>query len=360
MEPFSVVVPTYNERENIELLLARLSASCEPLPVAYEIIVVDDDSPDRTWEKAESLSTEYPVQSIRRTTDPGLSRAVLAGIEQADHDIVVVMDADLQHPPERVPDLVEQLNSGCDLVVASRYASGGSFGDFGLGRRLLSRLGDTLARILLREAREVKDVMSGFFVLRKEVVDGADLDPAGFKILLEILINGDYKEVSEVGYRFGTRGAGESKLGFENSLNYLLHLGKLCWRKGAFGKLLRFSIVGGLGAVANLLVLYLLKNLGIYYLLAGAAGIEVGLLSNFWLNKLWTYREVEISGFGGLLTALARDHLVRSVGMGINLFALWFFTEIVGLYYLLSQLLGIGLGTFWNFTGNQWWTWDVD
>jgi dolichol-phosphate mannosyltransferase len=223
----SVVVPTYNERENIPVLLDRLASA---LDREYEVLVVDDDSPDETWRVAEQCAESHPVRAIHRTDRQGLATAVLDGIDAAGGDIVVVMDADLQHPPERVPALVAAVEDGADIAVGSRFVEGGSVGDFGQVRYLVSKGADLLARTLFPAVRGIGDIQSGFFALRPAVVADADLQPTGYKILLEILVCCSYETVVEVGYEFGERNAGESKLGLDTVVDYLRHLWTL-WRR---------------------------------------------------------------------------------------------------------------------------------
>ncbi|MFB6218002.1 MAG: polyprenol monophosphomannose synthase, partial [Halobacteriaceae archaeon] len=172
----SVIVPTYNERENIGPLLERIDAT---LDSEYEVVVVDDDSPDGTWEVAREHADEYPVRVVRRREESGLATAVVRGIEEATYDVLVVMDADLQHPPETIPDLLAALEDGADIAVGSRLVEGGGMPDFGPHRRLISYGANLVARILLREVRGVRDLQSGFFAFRRSVVWGADLAPRG-------------------------------------------------------------------------------------------------------------------------------------------------------------------------------------
>lgn len=167
----------------------------------------------------------------------------------------------------------------------------------------------------------------------------------------------DYSEVSEVGYEFGKRKSGESKLGIGSILNYLQHLWSLAWRKGEVTRFIKFCIVGGTGAVVNWGLTYLLTTLGLFYLASGAIAIETSLLTNFFLNRSWTFRDRGVKGFE-IMKALGKDHLVRSGGMILNFLILWTLTEYFGLWYAFSQIIGIGAATLWNFGGNKLWTWE--
>lgn len=352
----SIIVPTYNEKENIPELFKRINSAIKP-DSEYEIIVVDDDSPDETWRIASEYSDQYPVTVMRRKEEKGLATAVIRGIEEASYEIVVVMDADFQHPPEKIPELVSRVEEGADISIGSRYVEGGSLGDFGFFRKMISRGADFIAKTIFRDIRDVSDIQTGFFTLRKKILDGVELDPTGYKILLEILVQGEYNRVEEVGYEFEKRKEGESKLGVGTVFSYLRHLIGLSFRSGEFFRFLKFCIVGGSGTVMNLGILYLLTTSGFYYLYSGALAIEAGLLTNFFINNVWTFGDVEVSGVKNLGKALFRDHIVRSGGIVINMVILWILTDYVGLYYMLSQILGIAIATIWNYGGNKWLTW---
>jgi dolichol-phosphate mannosyltransferase len=220
----SVVVPTYNERENLPALLERLDAVLSGTTARYEVLVVDDDSPDETWKVAASHAEEYPVQVIRRTEESGLATAVVRGLGDAAHATVVVMDGDLQHPPESLLDLLAAIERGADIVVGSRFVKGGSPGEFGPVRLLTTFVANVIAKVLFPELRGLTDVQSGFFAIRTDTVDCAPLDPVGYKILLEILIKCDYHRLEEIGYEFRPRGGGQSNMDLWTILAYLYHV----------------------------------------------------------------------------------------------------------------------------------------
>jgi dolichol-phosphate mannosyltransferase len=354
----SIIIPTYNERDYIYELLERIQRSVEPLKVPYEIIIVDDDSLDETWNVASHYSDGHPVRVIQRKGKKGRAAAILEGIIASNYIIVVVMGADLQHPPEILPKLIESVSGGADIAIGSRFAEPGAVQQRGLFRRTVSRGADLLARTAFRKIRSVKDVDSGFFAFRKEIIAHANLNPVGNKILLEILVLGNYKSVSEIAYSVDMRTAGACSLGVNNTVNDLHHLSSLFSRSGELHRFLKFCTVGAIGAVVNLLVLYALTEFGVFYLLSGLVGIEAGLLSNFVFNRSWTFKDRGASGLRFTLTALYRDHAVRFVGIILNLAILWLLTSLFGIYYLLSQLIGITVAMLWNYGGNQWWTWE--
>ncbi|MGZ4932673.1 MAG: glycosyltransferase [Halobacteriota archaeon] len=355
----SIVIPTYNERDNIQELLERTHRSMEPLGTSYELIIVDDDSPDKTWELASQYADAYHVRTVRRRGKRGLATAVLEGFSAARYDIIVVMDADLQHPPEKVPLLLSCVQNGADIAVGNRFIENGTSAGFSFLGYTASKAAGTLARTLFREVRNVKDIESGFFAFKKDIIAHADLRPIGYKILLELLVQGSYSTVTEVGYTFGKREAGASKLGVKNSVAYLRHISSLFYRSGEFRRFAQFCAVGGAGAVLNLALLYVLTELGMFYGAAGLIAIEVGLLSNFVLNRSWTFKDRGVAGFKSTMAALGRDHAVRVVGIILNLAILLILTSLFGVFYLLSQLIGLIVGMVWNYGGNQWWTWEL-
>ena len=220
----AVVVPTYEERDNLPTLVERIDAALGGR--RYRIVVVDDDSPDGTADAARSLGERYPVDVIVRREERGLASAVVDGIRRSASRYVAVIDADLQHPPELLPGLLAAVEDA-DVAVACRYTPGGGVGAWSLPRRAVSKGATLLAHLILPAARLTPDPMSGYFLLRREVVEGAALDPLGYKILLEILARGAVGRVAAVPYTFETRLHGASKLGFREQVHYLRHLLRL-------------------------------------------------------------------------------------------------------------------------------------
>lgn len=329
----SVIVPTYNERENLGELLARIDRALKGCGAPYEVIVVDDSSPDGTAELAKELSKAYPVKVLKRPGRLGLASAVLSGLKVAEGEAVAVMDADLQHPPELLPRMLEELRA-CDVVVASRYVKGGSVRGWPLLRRLTSRGATLIAGILIPKVRGVRDPMSGYFMFRRSAVEGAVMNPRGFKLLLELLVKGKVSGVREVPYTFSTRIRGKSKLGAGEVFNYLLHVLALA------PEYVRFTIVGAAGVLVNLGALALLVALRAPHLIASAVAIEASLINNFLLNDLWTFK----GGGGGWWSRLAKFHFSSA----LSLLAQW--VTSVAVYYLvvsyplLAQLAGILVG----------------
>lgn len=226
----SLVIPTFNEAKNIEELTRGLTELLEgPLGGDYELILVDDDSPDRTWERALALTPRYPrLRVMRRTRERGLATAVLRGFQAARGEVLAVIDADLQHPPEVTLALYRCIEAGADLAVASRHVKGGGVSDWSARRRLLSRGAQLLGlAILPRVVGRVTDPMSGYFMVRREAIAGRALHPLGYKVLVEILARGSIGRIDEVGYVFRERSLGESKVTFALYVAYLRHLARL-------------------------------------------------------------------------------------------------------------------------------------
>jgi len=214
------------EGENISQLIERVESSL--LSLSFELIVVDDNSPDGTSEVAEDLNTRYGnIRVLKRAGKLGLGSAVLEGFERAEAEVLAVLDGDLQHPPEILPLMYSKIREGYDLVVASRYVGGGKTIGWSLRRKIASKGGAILAHLLIPRTREVKDVMSGFFMLRKGIVEGVNLNPIGYKILLEILAKGSHNSLSEMPYAFEARKKGRSNLTFREVWNYLVHIYRL-------------------------------------------------------------------------------------------------------------------------------------
>jgi dolichol-phosphate mannosyltransferase len=197
----SLIIPTYNESKNIPELFARVESSFAYL--GFELIVVDDNSPDGSADVAQALNRKYGnVRVCRRSGKLGLSSAVLHGFEEASGSILAVIDADLQHPPEVLSEMYYEMCKGNDLVIASRYVEGGGIENWKFSRKMFSRGAIMLAHMLLPRTRRIKDIMSGCFMIRKEILSQAKLNPLGFKILLEILSKCNYHRITEVHYVF--------------------------------------------------------------------------------------------------------------------------------------------------------------
>lgn len=317
----SVVAPTYNERPNIRPLFQALAAALDG--IAWELIVVDDDSPDGTHEVVLALARDgAPVRCLRRVGRRGLSSAVVEGCLGANADVVAVIDADGQHDETRLPDMLGLLRAtGADIVVGSRHIEGGGLGDWGAGRRRMSALATRLSRALV--GTRVSDPMSGFFVVRRPVIEETvhDLSQHGYKILLDILASSRRPlRVEEVGYVFRDRRAGDSKV----DAMVLAEFGLLLVEKLTRGlippRFVLFCLVGGLGLMLHLAVLRLGLAERAGFLHAQALATLAAMSLNFTLNNALTYRRDRLRGWrllrGYLLfCALCSVGAVANVGV---------------------------------------------
>ena len=255
--------------------------------------------------------------------------------------------------------MLAEVSNGADVAVSSRYVPGGSAPGLNNRRRALSRLAVALAHAVLPVTTSVTDPMSGCFVLKRSVLDGARLKPIGYKILLEILALGSYGRVAQVPVTLRPRNAGDTKMGVREQTQYLLQVASLMYRTGELARFLKFCLVGLSGVAVNLGLLWILtEQVSLFYLLSACVSIEASIISNCVLNDLFTFRDQRRKGFRKFLGRLIRFNAVSVVGVGINLGTLWLLTSAAGLYYIISNLVGITLATLWNYLVNRRWTWN--
>jgi len=310
----SLVIPTYDEAANVQALVRRLHEVLTTTGVSFELIVVDDDSPDRTWEVAAGLVRDIPsLRVIRRTGASGLATAVICGWARARGEVLGVIDGDGQHPPEVVADLLAAMDGRTEVAVASRHVDGGGVSDWSAIRRLLSRGAQALGLLLLPgTVGRVTDPMSGYFLARRDVVAGVDLDPVGYKILLEVLARGEVRRVAERPYVFLERSKGESKVSAGHYVGYLRHLMRLRLHPLRSRALLRYLLVTALALAADAIVfLWIFDQQGWNLTRSAAVSGEIGILLTMVLHDLWT--------FAGRATRSAVDRFRRLVGAQLAL-----------------------------------------
>jgi dolichol-phosphate mannosyltransferase len=352
----SIIVPTYNERDNILPLVERLSQTLSGRN--YEILLVDDSSKDGTIDTAAALAEKYPVKVLVRSNERGLATAILHGLQYAKGDIIGVMDADLQHPPEINADLLKAIEDGADMAVASRYIEGGGCPNWGLTRRIISKGALSLAHVFLPTSRKVKDPMSGFFMFRREKITGVVFKPIGYKILLEMLVMGKFEKVVEVPFIFEDRSSGRSKMKARQQIEYLRHIFSLMRRKGELVRFFKFLGVGLSGVVVNEGILWLLTELtGMKYYVSSVFAIEASIISNFILNDRFTFYDRHTGRTGSFFKRLLKFNLTCAAGAVIQYGILIVLTEVAGLNYLLSNLIGILIAFIWNYVLSLIWTW---
>jgi dolichol-phosphate mannosyltransferase len=352
-----VVVPTFNEAGNVAVLIERLAVVLAGID--WEIVFVDDDSPDGTADRVREIGrTNRRVRCIRRIGRRGLSSATIEGMLSTSAELVAVMDGDLQHDEALLPRMVELLRGGAtDLVVASRYVGAGDAGGLSSGgRRRLSRVGTSLARLVVKA--DVTDPVSGFFMLRRAVFEAAAprLTGIGFKILIDILASASEPlRTAELPYTFRARHSGESKLDPFTALEYLLLL--IEKRSGRIlpHRLLLFGLVGASGVVINLGGLRLLLAFGVGFTRADVVATVAAMVSNFFLNNILTYRDRRLTGWrvwSGLVSFMA----VCAIGALVNVAVARDLYAVTGLWWL-AGIAGAVVGALLNYGLTSFFTW---
>lgn len=350
--PLSIIVPTYRERENIPLLIDRIDRLRRSEGIDLELIFMDDNSRDGSADYVREYNQNW-VRLIERTGERGLAPAVIDGFRRAGNPVLICMDCDLSHPAEQIPQMVLALASGQEFALGSRYVPGASTDDdWGFFRWLNSRIATWLARPLT----SVRDPMSGFFAMRKSDFDRVGtFNPVGYKVALELIVKCDIENVAEVPIHFANRIHGDSKLTFREQLKYIQHLRRLYLYKFANAMhLLQFLIVGASGVVVNMLVLTLLMAAGLPARAAIAGGIIVSVLTNFLLNRRFTFSYArdrnpwkQLAGFIGA------SAIGMAVNYGVSVSLLdRVLPEARGSVYLAS-LCGILAGMTFNFLGSR-------
>jgi dolichol-phosphate mannosyltransferase len=353
----SIVVPTFNERDNVEPLFEKLNAALAG--IAWEVIYVDDNSPDGTADVVRALAQRDPrVRCLRRIGRRGLSGACIEGILACSAPFAAVIDADMQHDETQLAKMFGVLQSGeADLVIGSRYIAGGSSDSFDRQRQGFSTLATTLAKRLLRI--EIADPMSGFFMIRRDRFEqlAPQLSTQGFKILLDIVATGRGElRITEVPYSFGARLHGESKLDSMVALDFLgLLLAKFTHDVITL-RFLLFAMVGSLGLLVHLSTLFVtLELIGLPFAESQAAGAIVAMTSNFLLNNFLTYRDQRLTGFG-ILRGLLLFYLVCGVGLIANVGVAFSVYDQEPIWWLAGAA-GALMGVVWNYAMSGLFVW---
>jgi len=368
----SIVIPTYNESENIKGILHLIKEHL-PKNTMVEAIVVDDNSPDGTGKIAEDYfkslkeKTLYTINVINRKTKEGLSSAILNGIEQAKGKIVVVMDSDFSHPPQLIPKLVEVLKqSKTDIVVASRYLNGGNIQGWSLKRKIISKIGTIIAKKGL--GIKQSDPMSGFFAFNKDVIKGINFDAIGYKLLLEMIVKAKGVSIKEIPYTFLDRQNGKSKLGIKT----ILEFGHAVWKLYRHGKreqknekrtsvkfvskAARFFSVGASGLGVNYIMSILfLSSLDMWYLHATILGIMFSITSNFILNKYWTFEDRDFA-VKRTIIQYGKFAGFSSIGALVQLGMVYYLVDELAMSYPIALVSAVATAAFSNFILNKKWT----
>jgi dolichol-phosphate mannosyltransferase len=290
----------------------------------------------------------------------GLASAFLDGLKRSRGELVGLMDADLQHPPELLPRLVRAIDGGADIAVASRFVKGGGVGSWSVRRRLVSWGARLLATLALPRTSGVRDTMSGFFVTKKEVISRMELSSGSFKVLLEILAKGRYENVVEVPYVFELRRKGQSKLGSGEMWNYLRHVLHLFVETKSYWIFLEFCLVGLSGVVVNEAIFWALSvRLGVFYLFSGALSAESAIVNNFIWNDSWTFREkADDRSTRARLSRFLKFNVNMAVGVLLGLVVLYALTAWLGLNSLISNLVSIVVSMLWNYAASTKFVWN--
>jgi dolichol-phosphate mannosyltransferase len=353
----SVVVPTFNERDNVAVLYRKLEAALQG--ISWEVVFVDDNSPDETWDVVRGLARlDSRVRCVRRIGRRGLSGACIEGILASSAPFAAVMDADLQHDETQLPKMLALLQSGnAELVIGSRYVEGGSADSFNRQRAGASALATGVAKRVL--GVQVADPMSGFFMIRRDRFEqlAPQLSVQGFKILLDVIASahGELRTV-EVPYSFGARLHGESKLDSMVALDFLgLVLAKFTNDVISL-RFLLFAMVGGLGLFVHLGTLFVAHQiLEIPFAVAQAASALIAMTSNFILNNFLTYRDQRLKGFA-ILGGLLAFYLVCGVGLLANV-GVAFSVYAQEPIWWLAGAAGALMGVVWNYAMSGLFVW---
>ncbi len=354
----AIVVPTFRERDNVAELVRRLEATLVGIP--WEVVFVDDDSPDGTADTVRELGRSDPrVRCLHRIGRRGLSSACVEGVLATSAETVAVMDADLQHDETILPEMLRAIRErGADVAVGSRYVAGGGIGEWDEGRAKISRFATRISRVVVPE--ELADPMSGFFMVRRDVFMDAvrDLSTLGFKILVDLFASSPRAlNFVEVPYRFRERHSGQSKLDNRVVWDFgMLLLDKVVGRWVPV-RFLSFAMIGGLGVVVHMGVLAALFRTGLAGFGTGQAiASVVAMVFNFFLNNALTYRDSKLEG-AAMVRGLLVFMLVCGLGAVANVgVADWLFSEHRQ-GWVVAALVGILIGAVWNYTTSSFYTW---
>ncbi|MFA4825944.1 MAG: glycosyltransferase family 2 protein [Methanoregula sp.] len=366
MYDLTVIIPTYKEEANIRNIVTEVDAVFRQNNLNGEILVVDDNSPDRTISIVNEIKKTKPnVNILVRLADHGLSQSVADGFVHASSDILIVIDADLSHPPAHIPVMYHEILAGNDIVIGSRYMEGGGIKKWPLKRRVISLGATFLGRLLFPD---VSDPVSGFFAVRKSVVEKAPLKPRGYKILLEVLGKGTWEMDKEIPFEFVDREIGSSKLKLKTIIEYaqqviditlfsFLHHQSAAWRE--WKRVFKFGLVGISGIIVNQGILIFLKEFAGFPLpVASLFAIEFAILNNFLWNDLWTFKSGgQPQKISSRWHRLISFQIVSAGGAVINFGILNVLAYMMGIDYRIANIIGILVGFVWNFLINRRMTW---
>ena len=366
----SIIIPTYNESQNILQILKSIKDNL-PKNFVTQTIVVDDNSPDGTGKLVEDYlknikkMADYTIEIIHRKAKDGLSSAILKGIQHAKGDTIVVMDCDFSHPPHIIPKLIESIKKyQYDIVVASRYIKGGKIQGWSLKRKTMSKFATLIAKKGL--GINTHDPMSGFFAFKRNIIKGLNIDAIGYKFLLEILVKTKDVSIKEIPYTFQNRELGSSKLSIRTIFDYY----RSVWKLYRYGKPLekqekrssvkflykagRFYTVGASGFIVNYMISLLLTGgvSDLWYLHANVIGIIASITTNFVLNKTWTFGDRDFR-LKKTISQYGKFAMFSSLGALVQLGMVYFLVDSNEISYPLALILAVTTAAFGNFILNK-------
>ena len=366
----SIIIPTYNESQNILQILKSIKDNL-PKNFVTQTIVVDDNSPDGTGKLVEDYlknikkMADYTIEIIHRKAKDGLSSAILKGIQHAKGDTIVVMDCDFSHPPHIIPKLIESIKKyQYDIVVASRYIKGGKIQGWSLKRKTMSKFATLIAKKGL--GINTHDPMSGFFAFKRNIIKGLNIDAIGYKFLLEILVKTKDVSIKEIPYTFQNRELGSSKLSIRTIFDYY----RSVWKLYRYGKPLekqekrssvkflykagRFYTVGASGFIVNYMISLLLTGgvSDLWYLHANVIGIIASITTNFVLNKTWTFGDRDFR-LKKTISQYGKFAMFSSLGALVQLGMVYFLVDSNEISYPLALIFAVMTAAFGNFILNK-------
>jgi dolichol-phosphate mannosyltransferase len=361
-----VILPTYNERENIRILIPGIQ---QVIPKNTKILVVDDRSPDGTGREVRDLQKTHKNLHLLEGNKQGLGEAYLRGFDYAtkklDADIIIMMDADLSHPPKLIPKLIQGINEGNDVVIGSRYIKGGGTPDWNLKRKAISRFGNLFGRYMAGFYK-LNDITSGFRAIRVsafEKINKNNLHTRGYAFLTTLLheLIQTGAKTKEIPLIFYDRKHGKTKLQTKDMAEFFFNAVRLRYRMNE--RLIKYLAVGGSGILFNLVVFYFVRTLlfsvfertGAFLIIASVAADELSIIYNFTLNNIWTFRHSRNSDT--MIVRLMKFHFVALGSVVINNVVLYTLNQWLGVWDMLAKFIGILVGFVWNYVVNTKWTW---
>jgi dolichol-phosphate mannosyltransferase len=355
----AIVIPTFNEVENIGLLVKRLHATLAG--IAWEAVFVDDDSSDGTIEALRAAAqADTHVRLVHRIGRRGLSSAVVEGVQSTSAPLIAVMDADMQHDETLLPRMAEQFaDPELDLVVGSRYMAGGGVGDWSKDRQTVSRVATKLSRFIVKA--DLSDPMSGFFMMRRATFDASarQLSNQGYKILLDIIASSPRRlKLKELPFEFGVRTHGESKLDTMVTWEYITLLLDKSIGRYVPARFVMFSLVGGAGVFVHMATLAsLFQGFRVSFDIAQACAAAVAMTFNYFLNNLLTYRDRRLKGFWGNVRGLLSFYAVGAIGAVANVGVANILFSQQHYAWFVAAIAGILVGAVWNYGVSSIFTW---